>query len=139
MVTHSIQPNVAIVTDVTHDTHTPMISMKKHGDVRCGNGPGITYAPAVQQRLLDLIIDTADSKGIPFQREASSRVTGTDTDAFAYSNGGVPSALISLPLRYMHTTVEMAHKDDVANLIRLIFESLQKIENGHDFKYFSKI
>jgi len=136
MITQSIKPNVAIVTDVTHDTHTPMISMKKHGDVRAGYGPSVTYAPAVHNKLLDLIIDTAESKEIPFQREASSRTTGTDTDAFAYSNGGVPSVLISLPLRYMHTTVEMAHKDDVNNLIRLIYESLQKIEANHDFKYF---
>jgi putative aminopeptidase FrvX len=139
MVANSIKPNVAIVTDVTHDTHTPMISTKKHGDVRCGRGPSVTYAPAVHQKLLDIIIATAEEKGIPFQREAASRTTGTDTDAFAYSNGGVPSALISLPLRYMHTTVEMAHKDDVNNLIRLIFESLQKIEAGQDFRYFSNI
>jgi len=139
MVTNSIRPNVAIVTDVTHDTHTPMISSKKHGDVRCGNGPSVTYAPAVHQKLLDIIIATAEKHQIPFQREAASRVTGTDTDAFAYSNGGVPSALISLPLRYMHTTVEMAHKDDVNNLIWLIYEALQNIENGHDFKYFSNI
>ncbi|MBK8425372.1 MAG: M42 family metallopeptidase [Lewinellaceae bacterium] len=139
MITNSIRPNVAIVTDVTHDTHTPMISSKKHGDVRCGNGPSVTYAPAVHQKLLDIIIATAEKHQIPFQREAASRVTGTDTDAFAYSNGGVPSALISLPLRYMHTTVEMAHKDDVNNLIWLIYEALQNIENGHDFKYFSNI
>lgn len=136
MVTQSIKPNVAIVTDVTHDTHTPMISMKKHGDVRAGYGPSVTYAPAVHNKLLDLIIDAAESKEIPFQREAASRTTGTDTDAFAYSNGGVPSVLISLPLRYMHTTVEMAHKDDVNNLIRLIYESLQQIQANHDFKYF---
>ena len=136
MVAQSIKPNVAIVTDVTHDTHTPLINMKKHGDIRTGNGPSVTYAPAVHNRLLDLIIEAAEEKQIPFQREAASRVTGTDTDAFAYSNGGVPSALISLPLRYMHTTVEMAHKDDVNNVIRLIFESLQKIEAGQDFSYF---
>jgi putative aminopeptidase FrvX len=136
MVANTIKPDVAIVTDVTHDTHTPMINLKKHGDVRCGNGPTVTYAPAVHQKLIDLITDTAVEKEIPFQREASSRVTGTDTDAFAYSNGGVPSALISLPLRYMHTTVEMAHKDDVNNVIRLIYEALQKIELGHNFKYF---
>ncbi len=139
MVTNSIRPNVAIVTDVTHDTHTPMLNVKKHGDVRCGNGPSVTYAPAVHQKLLDLIIDTAEANEIPIQREASSRITGTDTDAFAYSNGGVPSALISLPLRYMHTTVEMAHKDDVNNVIRLIYESLQKIEKNHDFKYFNSL
>lgn len=67
---------------------------------------------------------------------ASSRVTGTDTDAFAYSNGGVPSALISLPLRYMHTTVEMVHKSDMENVIRLIFETLQNIQPGESFCYF---
>lgn len=136
MVAQSIKPDAVIVTDVTHDTHTPLINTKKFGDTRCGNGPTVTYAPAVHQKLLDLIIAAAQEQQIPFQREAASRVTGTDTDAFAYSNGGVPSALISLPLRYMHTTVEMAHKEDVENLIKLIFYSLQKIENQHNFKYF---
>ena len=89
--------------------------------------------------MIDLIVGAAEEKGIPFQREASSRATGTDTDAFAYSNGGVPSALISLPLRYMHTTVEMAHKDDIENVTRLIFESLQRISHSHNFKYFDQI
>ena len=66
---------------------------------------------------------------------AASRSTGTDTDAFAYSNCGVPSALISLPLRYMHTTVEMVHKNDVESCIKLIYETLLKIKSGEDFKY----
>lgn len=136
MIANTIKPNVAIVTDVTHDTHTPLINMKKHGDVRTGMGPSLTYAPAVHNRLLDLIIETAEKNNIPFQQEAASRVTGTDTDAFAYSGEGIPSALISLPLRYMHTTVEMAHKDDVSNVILLIYHTLQQIENGHDFRYF---
>ena len=136
MIAHRIKPNVAIVTDVTHDTNTPHINIKKHGDVKCGGGPSLTYAPAVHNILLDLVINAAESKKIPFQREAASRSTGTDTDAFAYSNSGVPSVLISLPLRYMHTTVEMAHKSDVENLIKLIFESLLCIESGHSFKYF---
>jgi putative aminopeptidase FrvX len=139
MITETIKPNVAIVTDVTHDTSTPLINKKKHGDVRCGLGPSVVYAPSIHQKLVDLITTTASEKEIPFQREASSRFTGTDTDAFAYSNGGVPSALISLPLRYMHTTVEMAHEDDVKNLVRLYVEVLQRIEKGHDFKYFDKI
>jgi putative aminopeptidase FrvX len=82
-----------------------------------------------------LIIDAANTNKIPFQRAAASRATGTDTDAFAYAIGGVPSALISLPLRYMHTTVEMVHKEDVENVIKLIYESLQKIKNNHDFRY----
>lgn len=136
MIAQTIKPNVAIVTDVTHDTHTPLINKKKIGDVKGGQGPSVTYAPAVHNKLLDLIIETAEEKEIPIQREASSRRTGTDTDAFAYSNGGVPSALISLPLRYMHTTVEMAHKDDVNNVIRLIYETLLKLKAGQSFKYF---
>lgn len=136
MITQTIKPHVAIVTDVTHDTHTPMLSPKKLGDIRCGNGPSVTYAPAVHNKLLQLILQAAEDKGIPVQKEAASRRTGTDTDAFAYSNGGVPSALISLPLRYMHTTVEMAHKDDVSNVIQLIYETLLRIQANHNFKYF---
>ena len=136
MIAQSIKPQVAIVTDVTHDTHTPLVKPKVIGDIRSGKGPSVTYAPAVHNKLLQLIINTAAEKNIPIQREASSRGTGTDTDAFAYSNGGVASALISLPLRYMHTTVEMAHKEDVENVIRLIYETLLKIEYGHNFKYF---
>jgi len=136
MITQTIQPNVAIVTDVTHDTTTPMIDPKKQGLIKNGDGPVVAYAPAVQQKLRDLITETAEEKGIPFQRSALSRATGTDTDAFAYSNGGVASALISLPLRYMHTTVEMVHRDDVENVIRLIYESLLKIKSGDTFSYF---
>ena len=137
MITQTIKPDVAIVTDVCHDTSTPMIDPKKQGDNTIGKGPVISYAPAVQQLLRDRIIDTAEEKKIPFQRLASSRYTGTDTDAFAYSNGGVPSALISLPLKYMHTTVEMVHQEDVENVIKLIYETLQTIKNGEKFSYFA--
>jgi len=136
MIAHRIKPNVAIVTDVTHDTNTPMINKITQGDLSAGKGPVISYAPAVQNNLNKLLIESAQKAGIPFQRQASSRSTGTDTDAFAYSNDGVPSALISLPLRYMHTTVEMIHKDDVDNVIRLIYESLLNIQAGQDFRYF---
>lgn len=136
MIANSIKPDVAIITDVTHDTHTPLVNKKVIGDVKSGKGPSITYAPAVHNKLLDLIIETAEKHKIPLQREVASRGTGTDTDAFAYSNGGVPSALISLPLKYMHTTVEMAHKDDVKHVIQLIYETLLRINYKHDFKYF---
>lgn len=136
MITQRIQPNVAIVTDVCHDTSTPMIDKKIEGDLKMGRGPVIAYAPAVQNKLRELIVETAEENEIPFQRNATSRVTGTDTDAFAYSNGGVASALISLPLRYMHTTVEMVHREDVEHVIKLIYESLLKIEDNHNFSYF---
>lgn len=136
MIAHRIKPHVAIITDVTHDTTTPMIDQKKEGQAEIGLGPVIAYAPAVQQKLRDLIVDTAEKNMIPFQRAALSRATGTDTDAFAYSNEGVASALISLPLRYMHTTVEMVHRDDVENVIRLIYETLLNIKEGETFSYF---
>jgi putative aminopeptidase FrvX len=136
MITQRIKPHVAIITDVTHDTSTPLMNSKTQGDIRCGLGPSIKHAPAVHNKLRELIIQTATDKEIPFQRGAASRSTGTDTDAFAYSNGGVPSALISIPLRYMHTTVEMAHKDDVQAVTDLIYETLLRIEQNHNWKYF---
>lgn len=136
MIAHRIKPNLAIITDVTHDTQTPMINKVTQGDLACGKGPVVSYAPSVQINFNKLLIDTAIKKGIPFQRQASSRWTGTDTDAFAYSNEGVPSVLISLPLRYMHTTVEMIHKEDVDNVIRLIYEALLSIKSGQDFRSF---
>jgi putative aminopeptidase FrvX len=135
MISARIKPDVAIVTDVTHDTQTPMMNKVAQGDVAAGKGPSLTYGPAVQNNLLKLIIDTANKNKIPFQREVASRSTGTDTDAFAYSSGGITSALISLPLRYMHTTVESVHRDDVDNVIRLIYETLRSIKPNHDFRY----
>lgn len=135
MISRTIEPNVAIVTDVTHDTNSPMYDKQKSGDISAGKGPTLSYAPAVQNNLRDMIISVAEEKEIPFQRLASSRFTGTDTDAFAYSGKGVASALISLPLKYMHTTVEMVDKSDVDNVISLIYETLLKIENGQDFRY----
>jgi len=136
MMAHTIKPDVAIVTDVCHDTSTPMIDKVAQGVVTGGEGPCLLVGPAVHNNLLKLIKDTAIEKEIPFQRAAASRATGTDTDAFAYSNGGVPSALISLPLKYMHTTVEAAQKKDVEYVIELIYNTLLKIENNQDFRYF---
>lgn len=135
MIAQTIKPNVAIVTDVTHDTTTPMINKLIEGDTKCGNGPVLTVGPAVHNKLLNLIKEEAKKNNIPIQMDTASRATGTDTDAFAYSNGGTPSALISLPLRYMHTTVESVHKEDVENVIHLIYHSLLKLTPDFNFKY----
>jgi len=137
MIAHRIMPDAAIITDVIHDTQSPMYEKKTAGDLACGKGPVITYGPAVQNNLRDLIIRTAEETETPFQRAAATRATGTDTDAFAYAGAGIASALISLPLKYMHTTVETVHQDDVENVIKLIYETLFRIEDGHDFRYFS--
>ena len=135
MIARKIKPNVAIVTDVCHDTQTPMMSKITSGDIHCGKGPVLSYAPAVQNNLLKLIIDSAKKNKIDFQRQAASRATGTDTDAFAYATDGIASALISLPLRYMHTTVESVNKKDVEEVIKLIYHSLKTIKNNQDFRY----
>ncbi len=135
MISRKINPNVAIVTDVCHDTQTPMMNKISSGDISCGKGPVLSYAPAVQNNLLKLVVEAATKNKINFQRMASSRSTGTDTDAFAYSNDGSASVLISLALRYMHTTVESVHKQDVEDVIKLMYHSLKQIKNNHDFRY----
>lgn len=135
MITETIEPDVAIVTDVTHDTSTPMIDKKKEGELKCGLGPVVYYAPSVHHNIRELVVEAAKAKKIPFQRAAASSETGTDTESFAYSNGGVPSALISLPLRYMHTTVEMVSKEDVVNTINLIYETLLTLKPTMKLKY----
>ncbi len=135
MIAERIKPNLAVCTDVCHDTQSPMYEKITDGDQKSGQGPVLTYGPAVHNNLLKMIIDVAEKKKVPFQRAAASRFTGTDTDAFAYSNEGVASALISLPLKYMHTTVETTHKDDVENVIKLIYEFVVQLKSGHDFRY----
>jgi putative aminopeptidase FrvX len=136
MIANRLKPNVAICTDVTHDTATPMMSKAAQGEATCGEGPVVCVGPAVHNILRELIVDTAKKHKLKYQLQAVSRFTGTDTDAFAFSNGGVPSALISLPLRYMHTTVETVHKDDVENCIKLMYEVLLKITPKTNFQYF---
>ncbi len=135
MIAERIRPNVAIITDVTHDTQSPMYKKAEQGDISCGAGPVLTFGPAVQNNLLKKLIKTAEANEIPYQRAAVYRATGTDTDAFAYAAGGIASALISLPLKYMHTTVETVAYDDIENVIRLMFHTVQAIENGEDFRY----
>jgi len=135
MISRRLKPDLAICTDVTHDTQSPMYNKKESGNLKCGLGPVVCYGPAVQNNVLKMIIETAQKRKIPFQRQAVSRSTGTDTDSFAYSAEGVASALISLPLKYMHTTVETVHKEDVENVINLIYEFLLQLKPGHDFRY----
>ncbi|HYG53375.1 MAG TPA: M20/M25/M40 family metallo-hydrolase [Flavobacteriales bacterium] len=128
MIADRLKPDVAIVTDVTHDTNTPFIKMDRHGETICGRGPVLAIAPAVHKGLLNLIKQTARKANIPYQLVAISRKTGTDTDAIALSSGGITSALISPPLRYMHTPVEIVHVNDVENCILLMLETLKNLD-----------
>jgi len=136
MIARRIKPDIAIITDVTHDTSTPMINKMIQGDTVCGKGPSLTFGPAVHNKLLDIVQDVAAKNKIDVQLHAVSRSTGTDTDSFAYANDGCPSVLISIPLRYMHTTVEMLHKSDVENTIKLMYETLLTLSPKTNLSYF---
>jgi putative aminopeptidase FrvX len=135
MIARRIKPDIAIVTDVTHDSTSPMISKIVEGEIACGKGPSLAYAPAVHNKLLGIVEETAKKKKIPVQWRTLSRTTGTDTDSFAYANDGCPSVLISIPLRYMHTTVEMLHRNDIENTIKLIYETLITLTPKTNLKY----
>ncbi len=135
MIARRIKPDVAIVTDVTHDTQTPMINKMIEGDIACGKGPSLAYGPAVHNKLLDFVQAVAKKKNIDVQLRALSRSTGTDTDSFAYAHEGCPSVLISIPLRYMHTTVEMIHRNDIESTIQLMYESLLALTPKTNLSY----
>lgn len=136
MIARRIKPNVAIVTDVTHDSSTPMINKIIEGECSCTKGPSLCYGPAVHNKLLSFVQDVAEKNKIPVQLRTVSRSTGTDTESFAYANDGCPSVLISIPLRYMHTTVEMIHKDDIENTIKLMYQSLLALTPKTNLSYF---
>lgn len=136
MIARRIKPDVAIITDVTHDSTTPMINKLVEGECECGKGPSLCYGPAVHNKLLSFVQDAAAKNKIPVQLRTASRSTGTDTESFAYANDGCPSVLISIPLRYMHTTVEMIHKDDIENTVKLMYETLITLTPKTNLSYF---
>ena len=135
MIARRIKPDIAIITDVTHDTSTPLISKAIEGDIQCGKGPSLAYAPAIHNKLLAVVQSVAEKNKIPVQLRTLSRTTGTDTDSFAYANDGCPSVLISIPLRYMHTTVEMIHKSDIEETIKLMYHTLLELTPKTNLKY----
>ena len=135
MISRRLNPSAAICMDVTHDTQSPFYNKKEQGDLACGKGPVVTIAPAIQKKLHKHIIDVATAKKIPFQRQTGHGYsTGTDTDSFAYSGIGVASALLSIALKYMHTTVETVHKDDIASTIDLYVEIVKAFKGNEDFR-----
>lgn len=120
MVTYRLRPSVALVIDVTHATDTPGIDESKHGRIKLGAGPSVTHGSANHPLVVQRLLEVAEAEGIDLQHEASSRSTGTDTDDVFVSRQGVPAALVSLPMRYMHSTVEMVALDDVERTVRLL-------------------
>jgi endoglucanase len=116
----ALEPDAAIVLDVTHATDAPGIDVKEAGRHELGSGPVISRGSTLSEPLFELLRDTAETEKIPFTVEASARATGTDADAVHLSRGGVPTGLVSIPIRYMHSPVELVQLDDVHASARLI-------------------
>lgn len=134
MATTRLQPDICLVFDVTHATDSPDIEHAKHGEVRLGKGPTLTHGTANHPLVVERLMEIAEAEGIPVQHESSSRYSGTDTDSIYHLNGGIPSALVSLPLRYMHSVVELADFGDVQQVIDLIAGFVLSVKKGDDFK-----
>src|SRR3954468_3410172 len=116
----SLNPDVAIAVDVTFATDQPGLSEQELGRHRFGSGPVLTRGSTLDPAVFELLHETGEAEGIPFTVTASARSTGTDADAFHIARGGIPSSVVSVPLRYMHSPVEMVQLDDVDACARLI-------------------
>jgi len=135
MIAHRLEPDVCIVLDVTHATDTPGIDFAIHGECTLGGGPSITHGTCNHPIVIQRLLECAKAADIAIQHESSSRYSGTDTDVIFNSRDGVPSALISLPLRYMHSVVEMASLEDVEKVIALLVAFVQSITPKDDFSH----
>ena len=131
---YSLRPDVAVAVDVTFATDAPGTDEKELGRHKFGSGPVLTRGSTLDPGVFELLYATAEAAGIPFTVSASARATGTDADAIHVSREGVPTAVVSIPLRYMHSPVEMVQLDDVENTARLLAAFAQRLEPGTDFR-----
>jgi len=133
-IAYSLKPDVALVVDVTHATDYPCINKPQHGDVKVGKGPTITHGGCNHPDVVERIEAVAKAKKIPLQHEAMSNTSGTDTDAIFWTRGGIASALISLPNRYMHSPVEVVSLKDLELIPELLAAFAQSLKKGEQFK-----
>ena len=133
MVTHRLMPDVAVCLDVTHATDTPGIDKAKHGDVKLGGGPSVTHGTCNHPNVVNRLLEAAGKAKVNIQHESSSRYSGTDTDHIYCVQNGVPAALVSLPLRYMHSVVEMADLKDVEQVIQVLIAVVESVTEQDDF------
>jgi len=134
MAANEIKPDMAIAIDVTHDTVSPAYDKNKQGTLVAGDGIVILNGPSIHKKVFDLIKKTALENEIPYQITASGRGSGTNADSYAYPLG-IPTGLLKMAMRYMHTTVETVHKDDVDSAIKLLINLLQKKEIIRPYNY----
>jgi len=134
MACEKIKPDVAIAIDVTHDTDSPAYDKNKQGSISAGKGVVIMSAPSIHKKVQRLLEETATANNIPYQLTASGRGSGTNADSYAYPHG-IPTGLLKMGMRYMHTTVETVHKKDVQSAIDLLIKLLQNPELITSYKY----
>jgi len=133
-IAYSLKPDVALVVDVTHATDYPGVSKAQHGDVRVGDGPTLTHGGCNHPEVVARLEAVAEAKKIPLQHEAMSSTSGTDTDAIFWTRGGIASALISLPDRYMHSPVEVVSLKDLEKIPELLAGFAVSLKKGEEFK-----
>jgi endoglucanase len=133
-IAYSLKPDVALVVDVTHATDYPTVSKTQHGDVKVGGGPTLTHGGCNHPEVVARLERVAQAKKIPLQHEAMSSTSGTDTDVIFWTRGGIASALISLPNRYMHSPIEVVSLKDLALIPELLAAFAASLETGEQFK-----
>ena len=133
-IAYALKPDVALVVDVTHATDYPTVDKPQHGDVKIGAGPTITHGGCNHAEVVARIEQIAKSRKIPLQHEAMSATSGTDTDAIFWTRGGIASALISLPNRYMHSPIEMVSLKDLEQIPELLAGFVVSLKKGEQFK-----
>ena len=133
-IAYSLKPDVALVVDVTHATDYPNMNKAQHGDVKVGGGPTLTHGGCNHPEVVARIESIAKARKIPLQHEAMSSTSGTDTDAIFWTRGGIASALISLPNRYMHSPVEVVSLKDLAMIPELLAGFAASLKKGEQFK-----
>jgi len=133
-IAYSLKPDVALVVDVTHATDYPTVSKAQHGDVKVGAGPALTHGGCNHPEVVRRLEELAKAKNIPLQHEAMSASSGTDTDVIFWTRGGIASALISLPNRYMHSPVEIVSLKDLEKIPELMAAFAQSLKPGQEFK-----
>jgi len=133
-IAYSLEPDAALVVDVTHATDYPAISQAQHGDIKVGHGPALTHGGPNHAEIVARLEKVAAEEEIPLQHEAISSTSGTDTDAIFWTRGGIPSALISLPNRYMHSPVEVVSLKDLVQIPQLLCAFALSLRKGEEFK-----
>jgi endoglucanase len=133
-IAYSLQPDVAVVVDVTHATDYPTVSKAQHGDVKIGGGPALTHGGCNHPDVVARLEAVAKAKRIPLQHEAMSATSGTDTDVIFWTRGGIASALVSLPNRYMHSPVEIVSLKDLEKIPELLAAFARSLKPGEKFK-----